>query len=408
MENQNSSLTKYASLSLILGPFIEPYAISDGGTALYKLFMLFNIFLFWYKGNRSLYMTTRYKIFFIYALTIPTIIAVLSGYTTGIIGSYFAIILFSLNMFLVVPVANTEYIIKYYRIAVVICIGVFVAQEVAFIKTGSRFMALIPFLHPIYAGVDISSFVARMSNEGRSCSLFLEPSHFAHFLLPYLAIVLGELHDKRKLFNKEALILSIVLLFLRSGNGLLVMAIIWVVAILFSSIKRAVKYMMIIPLSLFVAVYGFSAFSNTEMGQSIVERTEELNTDITEVNSGFIRVWRGYYVFEDQPSVVKLLGVGYGGVGDAVHNSRNQWMFASNNDIYVNNIQAFLISYGIIGSFLYLLFLYEILSKRRFAASLLVLTFFSLCFLDNFFCSTKMLLMVAIPLVINNDKCTTT
>lgn len=407
MENQNSSLTKYASLSLILGPFIEPYAISDGGTALYRLFMLFNIFLFWYKGNRSLYMTTRYKRFFIYALTIPTIIAVLSGYTTGIIGSYFSIILFSLNLFLVVPVANTEYIVKYYRIAVVICIGVFVAQEVAFIITGSRFMALIPFLHSIYAGVDISSFVARMSNEGRSCSLFLEPSHFAHFLLPYLAIVLGELHDKRKLFNKEALILSIVLLFLRSGNGLLVMAIIWVVAILFSSIKRAVKYTMIIPLSLFMAVYGFSAFSNTEMGQSVLERTEELNTDITEINSGFIRVWRGYYVFEDQTSVVKLLGVGYGGVGDAVHNSRNQWMFKSNNDTYVNNIQSFLISYGIIGSFLYLLFLFEILSKRRFAASLLVLTFFSLCFLDNFFCSAKMLLMVAIPLVIKNDKYTT-
>ena len=395
-------INKYASLSLILGPFIEPYAITDGGTAMYKFFMLFNIFLFWNKGTHAIIFPKMYKQFLLYALLVPTLVAFITGYISGLIGSFFALLLFTINIVLVVPLVRVEYIKKYYRIAVYLCIIVFITQEVMFYISGIRFMALIPFFHTVYKGVDMASFVARMSMEGRSCSMFLEPSHFAHFLLPYLAMTLGILHDKKKLLNIDVIVVTIVLVFLRSGNGLLVLAIIWAVAILFSSMNKIIKYVMIIPFSLFVAIYGFSAFSDTEMGQSVLERTEELDTDFTRVSSGFIRVWRGYYVYDDQPDIVKLFGVGYGGIEDAVHKSNYQWMFKSNDDIYVNNVQAFLLSYGIFGSFLYLLFLFCICKKEKFATIMMVVTFLSLCFLDNFFCSTKMLLILAIPLAYNN------
>lgn len=399
-----SKLNKYASFSLVLGPFIEPYALSDGGTAMFKLFMLLNILFFLYKGRRQKYENKLFNHFVLYALSIPTIIAILYGYTSSVIGSYLTLLLFVFNLILVIPHVRVPLLRQYYKYAIFICIVVFCLQELSYYATGTRFMALIPYFHTIYAGVDMNSFIAKMSMEDRSCSMFLEPSHFAHFLLPFLAMELGFLHDEGKLLNRLTIIISIVLLFLRSGNGLIVMAIIWVFAVLFSNLSRPIKYYVIFPLALFVSIYGFSAFSNTEMGQSILERTEELNTNITEVNSGFIRVWRGYYIFEEQPTIVQLFGVGYGGLENAVHNSRLQWMFFSSTDTYVNNVQAFLLSYGIIGTILFLLFLYKLCDKKSFSTSLVVITFISLCFLDNFFWSSKMLFILSIPVALNYSK----
>jgi len=399
-----SKLNKYASLSLVLGPFIEPYALSDGGTAMFKLFMFLNILVFLYKGKHVKYEFKPFNRFVLYALSVPTIIAFLYGYTSSVIGSYSTLLLFVLNLILVIPHVRIPLLRKYYKYAVIMCIVVFCLQELSYYTTGTRFMALIPFFHTIYAGVDMTSFVAKMSMEDRSCSMFLEPSHFAHFLLPYLAMELGFLHDEGKLLNRTTVVVSLVLLFLRSGNGLIVMAIIWVFAVLFSNLYKPLKYIVIIPLAFAVSIYGFSAFSNTEMGQSIMDRIQELDTDVTEVNSGFIRLWRGYYVFGEQPFLVKLFGVGYGGLEDAVHNSRFQWMFFSNTDTYVNNVQAFLISYGILGTIFFFLFLCSICDKKHFATTLVIIAFTSLCFLDNFFWSSKMLFILAIPIAISYNK----
>ena len=399
-----SKLSKYASLSLVLGPFIEPYALSDGGTAMFKLFMLLNILLLLYKGRHVKYDFKPLNRFVIYALSVPTVIAIMIGYRSGIIGSYSTLILFVLNLILVIPHVRIPLLRKYYKYAVIICIVVFCLQELSYYIIGTRFMALIPFFHTIYAGVDMTSFVAKMSMEDRSCSMFLEPSHFAHFLLPYLAMELGFLHDEGKLANRTTIIISLVLLFLRSGNGLIVMVVIWGVAVLFSNLYKPLKYIVIIPIVLFASIYGFSVFSNTEMGQSILERVNELDTDVTKVNSGFIRVWRGYFVYFEQPLAVKLFGVGYGGLEDAVHNSNYQWMFFSDTDTYVNNVQAFLISYGILGTIFFFLFLCSICDKKHFATTLVIIAFTSLCFLDNFFWSSKMLFILAIPIAISYNK----
>jgi len=399
-----SWLNKYASLSLILGPFIEPYALSDGGTAMFKMYMLLNIILLLFKGKYVKYDIKLFNCFVLYALSVPTIIAFLFGYTSGVVGSYSTLLLFVFNFLLVIPHVRIPLLRKYYKYAVIICIVVFCMQELSYYTRGSRFMALVPFFHTIYAGVDTTNFVSKMSMLDRSCSMFLEPSHFAHFLLPYMAMEFGFLHDKGKLANGSIVVVSLVLLFLRSGNGLIGMAIMWVFAVLFSNLNKPLKFIIIIPLALLVSTYGFSVFSNTEMGRSIMERTQELDTDVAEMNSGFIRVWRGYYVFGEQPFPVKLFGVGYGGLEDAVHNSIFQWMFLSSTDTYVNNAQAFLLSYGVLGTFLFLLFLFSICDKKHFVTYYVVIAFISLCFLDNFFWSSKMLLILAIPSVIYYNR----
>lgn len=399
---RSERINKYACLSLLIGPLLEPYNIPGTRLAIYKILMLLNVFLFFKHKGASLFIPRYYKWFLIYAFTIPTMNALFHNYMSHLLGSYLTLMLFSANLVLLAPFVDLDRFIKYYRIFGIITCAIFFAQEISFLLYGSRFMALIPFLDVHYEGFSTEEFSDKMSMKDRSCSCFLEPSHFAQYVLPLLAFELGSLHERNRSLAFVPIVLSIVLLILRSGVGLLCGAALWCVFILFSRRSLAVKTFVILPLVSILTLVFFISYSNTEKGAAVVDRAVQLNpNNNNELSSGIIRVYRGYMVYDTLDLPAQLLGVGVGGANDAIDNSSYNWMFEE-GDHYLNNIQTLLIGYGIIGTFIFMLFLLSMIRTKSFVSVLFVVAFLSTSLLESYFGAYRMLLFLGIPFVISS------
>lgn len=395
-----SQISRYASFSIVAGPLLEPYALSQGGLPLYKLFMAVNVVFFLYyhiQHHIKVSSVPGFQAFIAYSLVVPSVIAILTGLTSGLTGSWIVLLLFTANLYLAVPLCDFDELRRYYKFWVFFASLIFLLQEISFLTLGQRFIARIPGI-PLPYDIPVGTFRSRMMNLDRSCSLFLEPSHFAHFLVPYLAIKLGELHDKTKVIDLEAFFLSLILVFLRSGNGLIMLAVLWLLVLVFANMNRFVKMFVLIPISTIIILGGIFILSRTDAGQELLERTEELNADVSQVSSGTMRVYRGFWVYADQRPVVKLFGIGYGGKDDAIDHSRFSWMF-QDNERYINNASVLLLCYGIIGTLLFFMFLIRICKRNSFGAFLLVSVFVVLCFMEAFWGDTRMLLYIAIPII---------
>lgn len=398
---RSERINKYACLSLLVGPILEPYNIPGTSLAVYKVLMLLNVILFFKHKRASLFVPKYYKWFLIYAFTVPTLNALFHNYMSHLLGSYLTLMLFSANLVLLAPFVDMDRFKKYYRIFGIITCAIFFAQEISFLLSGSRFMALIPFLDVHYEGFSTEEFSDKMAMLDRSCSCFLEPSHFAQYILPLLALELGLLHEENKSLAFIPLVLSVVLLILRSGVGLLCGAALWSMFVLFSRRSLAVKTFIILPLVSILALLVFINYSNTEKGAAVVDRAAQLDPNgYNEVSSGIIRVYRGYMVYETLDLSAQLMGVGVGGADDAIDNSSYNWMFEE-GEHYLNNIQTLLIGYGVIGTFIFMLFLFSMTQTKSFVSVLFVVAFLTTSLLESFFCAYRMLFFLSIPFVIS-------
>ena len=224
-------MKKYASFALVFGPLLTPYYFPGTTIPLENFFLLFNIILLLcYNKFRPVYFVPKgYSLFFIYALLAPIIGYLCYKNFDSYKSSYVSIVLFTMSLILLVPHLEYNLIKKYYKVCVSVAIVVFVAQELMFNIMGYRFSALIPYLPVRYSYVTTSEFIANQMIAPRSQSVFLEPSHFAQFLLGYLAILLGENVQKRKLFSVSTLVLSLILLLTWSGNAIILTLLLWLV-----------------------------------------------------------------------------------------------------------------------------------------------------------------------------------
>lgn len=395
-----SWINKYASLSLVIGPILEPYNIPGTSLAVYKVFMLFNIVLFFLKRKNAIWIPNTYNSFVVYAFTIPILNALAHNYMSHLLGSYLTLTFFSANLLLSALFIDLNYLKKYYKYLIWITCGIFFAQEASFIILGRRFMALIPFLEVHYEGFTNESFAASMSLINRSCSCFLEPSHFAQYILPFLAFTLGELHEKNKEIGFYPILITVALLILRSGVGLLTAAALWSVFIIFSKRSFYIKALIIFPLVAIMVFVLYAEYSSTEEGAEVVGRVAQLNPNDNEyMTSGIIRVYRGYWVYGVLDYFVQLFGVGIGGTNDAIDQSSLSWMFWT-GEHYLNNVQTLLIGYGIVGTIIFSCFLFKLTRKTSFIATLLVVAFIATSLMESYFYTSKMLMYIAIPFVL--------
>ena len=386
-------------LALVSMPLLQCYNIL--GTALTKFLMLGLILFFLFVGNKRPQVPKQLKYFLVYAFTIPQIFAIISGNTSEFLGSYITLILFSATFVCLMPYLSLSHIIRYYRVIVYIAIGVFVLQEVSFLVLGSRFGVLIPFLD-LYTGMPASDYLEHYQSFERSCSIFVEPSHFAQYLAPYLALTLNDYSKKRRFFGIDAIIISVALLLARSGNGYFLLASIWVVHFLMCRISMLKKLCIVLPIVAFIIIYGFDYISKTDIGSEVLERTEQLDADYSgDKHSGTIRIYRGLWVYATMAPVLKVFGVGLGGVNDIIDNSPLSWSFAE--DHYVNNASLFLMAFGYIGCALLLLFLVSLCSRAVPGTIYIIVAFVVLCFMESFTFDSRMLLYLLLPFALKNS-----
>lgn len=393
----NYKYIRLVSIAIICMPILQCYNFR--GIAVNKFLMLFLIILLLMRKLTINCASSKLKIFLAYAFTMPPIVALLFDYSSHFVGSFVQLGLFFVLYLLMLPYVDIEIIKRYYKVFVWAAISVFVTQEIMGVVTGGRFGVLIPFLD-LYNDVPVSSYLSHYTSFDRSCSFFVEPSHFVQYIAPYLAIVLNDISKKGKFYGIEPILISFAFLFSRSGTGYFLCATIWIVHFVTCQMKTYKKLMVVLPLTIIIVFYGLAYFSKTEMGTEVMDRYETIDANYSgDSRSGTIRIYRGFWVQATMPIITQVLGVGLGGTNDVIDKSPLALMFY--DEYYVNNASGFLIAFGYIGTILFLLYIISLCNRKNTGSVMIISAFVCLCFLESFLFDSRMLLYIIIPYAYN-------
>lgn len=283
--------------------------------------------------------------------------------------------------------------INIYIIFAVISISFYFAQLLVETTTGIGLSGVIPGL-PLSEGVPENINERIYFSTTRYSAFFSEPSHFAQFLLPLLIILL---FDKPLTIRfKKPLILAIIsaLLLLQSGTAIVgIVPILIFLLISFWKEHPKQKPLVLLFLMLLVCVIGFviKKFIDSEIGSFIIERSDEFDMTAIDGTSGFVRMWRGFYVYDDYSMVEKIFGNCC--LEDQIRHVKASHMemnFEGFALTYFSGIQTILIRTGIIGFVLFSAFLRRLWIDNTICGKCLLVTCITLMFVDATYLTTGM------------------
>lgn len=349
------------------------------------------------KQSHKIKVLTGYGPFMIYMLLVPPVIC----YIIGLPGNYFTsfvpinLLFYSAAFCILIPNLNMEYVMKYYKVLVYIAVAFFFVQEFSGYITGSKPTFYLP-LEMYYEGTDVAGLSESRASMNRSSSFFLEPAHFAQYILPYYCFIVCKCLKYREK-TIEFFLLSTTLLLLQSGSGYLGLIAIFSSAIFMKGyvslkVKSAIISVFAIGMGI-VTVYLY----NNPVIVDILSRIDEITTmDILASGreSGFLRIWRGYYIYGAMASINKLFGVG---VGSIEYVSNLVYFPGSRYEgSFMNGIQTLLVTGGIIGTTLFFRFLFKIGNELKSEGIIIILCMIALFFVENMMFTPKMFLFILI------------
>jgi len=377
------------NLLIALYPILSGYGLSlslDFGSILLFVFGVGCVIA--YPRKFRIKMPEGYMLFFVVALLLSLVWAR---------SVPLRLLLFSVNLVFACCFAEKELLWKYYNIIVWVCVVFFLAQEVSFYIIGVRPSGILSFLPTVYGG-DNAGLIEETVTSERSSSFFLEPSYFAQFLIPYVVI---NLFSTKKNERKQAVIASFILVLIRSGVGIMVLGIIWLLWFLFSNIKARTKIisLVFITMTLLVLTYTASGFLDYFLSRS--DELLSFTGDEQYQSSGFIRIFRGYFAFANTSFLNKLFGSPPEVVQALLEGSI---YFGKESSNFINGIQTLLFYHGILGTILYLRHLlllpYKTGSKTLLILSISIIV---LLFPEQFYLSSRLFVMIVFMYLIRKD-----
>lgn len=251
---------------------------------------------------------------------------------------------------------------KYMRILILIVVGLFFAQETMWVATGSRFVPVLP-LGKLTTTLTYGELIVRNSMGDRSASIFLEPAHFAHFLLLGLIVELFSYKGK-KIFSGYALLIIAALLLLRSGTGIVGLA----VLLLFrmrTYLKRLSTGKKIIATVFLVAIAGVALnfYIKTEVGGEMFERSQDELT-LDEDGHSYARFAVGTLIYNDLPVLNKIIGAS----DETLLPIARKYAFYADDDaniLYMNGWAYVLTHSGVIGLLLLLIVIFKLYRQNN-------------------------------------------
>lgn len=370
------NIGRIISILLIISLILLPYG--SYGMSYGTLIIVLALFIIFVSGRwKMFYLPKGYMAYILYTLLIPPLCAA-AMYGVSSFSILNIVLIVSLPYFL--RNVNVQELLIYYKYLIIFSIIVFGLQELSYFLTGTRFSALIPSLPIVYDGMDginMSDFRIAQAESERSSSIFLEAAQFAQILIPFLII---ELFTKEKI-SQNAIALTAVLLLLRSGNGLLLMAIVWGIR-LFVYRQSSKKFLFLLLLAP-VIILGVKYYISLESSTILIERFNGIENNVdNSTQSGFIRIFRGYYLFGALPLEVKLFGLsGLEALNVEILGSKVYWLF--NRDLYLNSFQDKLVYLGIIGTCLYYGWILSYFSKITICGKVILISFLVLSFMAS-------------------------
>ena len=286
-------------------------------------------------------------------------------------------------------------LVRIYKVVAVLSILLFAAQEVSYYTTGYRISGIIQWLPLSYAsqGIDVEKYLSTRELINRSASFFSEPAHFAQFLFPILAISLFKANSLKSFIFPITIIVTLLLL--QSGNALIGLICIGFVYTLKILNYRNMVYKLLVITVLFTGgVIGGYYYVNSSLGENLLDRKDSVSGEM-DTSSGFFRIYRGYYVFDAYTPIEKIIGLNnFDKIKKRRDESKVSFLVESENDLYFNCFQHFLLRTGFIGAFLYILLCISLWRKNSYEGKAIILTFFALSFVASLYMSSVMMLYV--------------
>lgn len=280
---------------------------------------------------------------------------------------------------------------KYMRWIVIISGILFWIQFVLLETTGSPHFCFVPNLTGAFNYEDFTyaDIVKRHLSGQLPSSIFLEKSYLAYYFLTYLALVWFETKEKRKMFSKEIIFVIATLIASRSGTALIGFSILLTIKT-FSMFWTANIGIRILLIALLIPMIAGAIYLyvDTEMGQEMLNRSEELSSEGT---SGYTRVVGGYMMFDQLSPEEKIIGI---------PDARERFGFLASKGtyvFYVNGIQSILLNLGYIGALVYLLFYVNLFRKVSITSKMSIIVLLIMSLLEANYLNPYMMLLTIIP-----------
>lgn len=286
---------------------------------------------------------------------------------------------------------NMKLLKKYMRIVLLVAITLFWVQLILKMITGSLQICFVPNLTGqfTYEGMTYAELVTHQLEGERPCSIFLEPSYMAYYSLAYLVLEWFGCEAKRKWLTREVALIIVTLLALRSGTGMVGGAILFAVKMFCmfwnaSIRRRVVMIFLLIPF----LVGMFVVFLNSETGQLMLSRSEELSTENT---SGYSRVVAGYLMFDTMSPSDKIVGMPNAKEEFGIERDDGRTFF------YINGVQTILIELGLVGALAYLFFYVSLFRKVSLQSRMSIIILLVMGLLESNYLNAYMMLFTIIP-----------
>ncbi len=289
---------------------------------------------------------------------------------------------------------------KYYSKIGVVCIAFYFVQYFVSKVYGIYIPGVTQSLPLALDVSDENAYFEHLTSSNvRVSSFFSEPAQFAQFLMPLLIL---KLYKKTKKSKKNILYVVAILaclLLMKSGNALFGVGVIMVCyafwLIRYASSVKKVLLILLIPV---IAIGGTAYYFGTETGQELLERQDQLSDDANASSglSGFIRIFRGYYVYDELSPIQKIIGANNPVViKDIISKSKVAFLFRE-NDFSFNTVQNSLIRTGLVGTLILFIFYLSLFRKGNIVGKTTIVTFFVLGFISAHYLTTTMLLYLVI------------
>ncbi len=258
-------------------------------------------------------------------------------------------------------VLNSDIFIKIYDICAKLAIVFLFIQVIMFYGMHVIISGKIPFLELQADLFDRS--VLTYASYARFSSFFIEPSYYAQFIAPYLAIVLYGYKSIVKQNFLWAIIVSGSMILNVSGTSVVILAIVWSTYILFEigkmSRKKAIGILVLIVLLVIAAIFALNMPGVNAMISGLTDSSSHKTLN---------RVTRGFVIFKDLPLYEKIFGIGFQNISNTCdfYNISEGNIMQNGNNEYCNDIGMLLLSFGILGvMILFILFKNSLKVKQK-------------------------------------------
>ena len=288
-----------------------------------------------------------------------------------------------------------EFFMKAYKVTGSIVLMFLFVQIISFHLFGHVIRGMLPFL-PItesYGGEGAWRYGVYLVSEGSQynafSSLFSEGSHFSLYMVPLLCIVMPlKENNSFRGYTLPALI-TVGILLVNSGNGLICCLIIWVSHMLLKSNLSISKKMFglvfigLICLSVYTILSRNSNYDAMLGRLFVIEDSSKYATAKADY-----RIYRGFDLYSQLPIINKIFGVGY----KALTSSANYFGITSIYDKsniqafeYLNTIAQILIYSGAVGFLLFFAFVKNLFKTLQANGKIILITFLALCFSSSIY-----------------------